>query len=91
MDNELTEKSCVKPAVPPPPLPPPPQFGEAGKGGMEGTTREERIEIGGCAGILEQSMGAIEPSGIRVAVLAARLHRLAESIPWNRFLGSLKV
>jgi len=21
----------------------------------------------------------------------ARLHRLAESIPWNRFLGSLKV
>jgi hypothetical protein len=24
-------------------------------------------------------------------VLPARLHRLAESIPWNRFLGSLKV
>jgi hypothetical protein len=27
----------------------------------------------------------------RVVVQAARLHRLAESIPWNRFLGSLNV
>jgi hypothetical protein len=30
--------------------------------------------------------------GIGLSYLpATRLHRLAESIPWNRFLGSLKV
>ncbi len=32
-----------------------------------------------------------EPSRNRVVVLTARLHRLAEAIPWNRFLGSFKV
>ncbi len=39
------------------------------------------------AGILEQSMGARN----RVPYRPARIHRLEESIPWNRFLGSLKV
>jgi hypothetical protein len=43
------------------------------------------------AGILEQSMGARNRVGIGLSHRPARLHRLAESIPWNRFLGSLKV
>ena len=29
--------------------------------------------------------------GIWLLYRPARLHRLAESIPWNRFLGSIKV
>jgi hypothetical protein len=44
-----------------------------------------------CAVILEQSMGARNLVGIGLSYPPARLHRLAESIPWNRFLGSLKV
>ncbi len=32
-----------------------------------------------------------EPSRNRFVVPAARLHRLAETLPWNRFLGSIKV
>jgi hypothetical protein len=43
-----------------------------------------------CAGILEQSIGAEDPSRNRVIELARQTtHRLAESIPWNGFLGSL--
>jgi hypothetical protein len=44
-----------------------------------------------CAGILEHSMEARNRVGIGLSYRPARLHRLAESIPWNRFLGSLKV
>jgi hypothetical protein len=43
------------------------------------------------AGILEQSMGARNRDGIGSLYRPARLHRLAEWIPSNRFLGSLKV
>jgi hypothetical protein len=43
------------------------------------------------AGILEQSMGARNRVGIGLSYRPAVLHRLAESIPWNRFLGFLKV
>jgi hypothetical protein len=43
------------------------------------------------AGIFEQSMGARNRAGIGLSYRPARLHRLAESNPWNRFLGSLKV
>ncbi len=43
------------------------------------------------ARILEQSMGARNRVGIGLSYWPARLHRLAESVPWNRFLGSLKV
>jgi hypothetical protein len=45
----------------------------------------------GCAGILEQSMGARNQVGIGLSYRPARLHRLAESIPWNRYLGSLNI
>jgi hypothetical protein len=38
------------------------------------------------AGILEQSMGARNRVGIGLSYLHARLHRLVELIPWNRFL-----
>jgi hypothetical protein len=44
-----------------------------------------------CAGIFEQSMGARNRVGIGLSNRPARQHRLAESIPWNRFLGYLKV
>jgi hypothetical protein len=46
-----------------------------------------------CARILEQFMGARTRIGKGVVVPArhARLHRLEESIPWYRFLGSLQV
>jgi hypothetical protein len=43
------------------------------------------------SGILEQSMGARNRVGIGLSYCPARLHRLAESIPGNRYLGSLKV
>jgi hypothetical protein len=36
-------------------------------------------------------MGARNRVGIGLLYLPARLHRLAESIPWNRFLYPLKV
>jgi hypothetical protein len=37
-----------------------------------------------CAGILEHSMGARNREGIGLSYWPARLHRLAESISWNR-------
>jgi hypothetical protein len=43
------------------------------------------------AGNLEQSMGDRNRVGIGLSYLPAVLHRLAVSIPGNRFLGSLKV
>jgi hypothetical protein len=44
-----------------------------------------------CVGIFEQYMGARNQVGIGFSYRPARLHRLAESIPWNRFLGSIEV
>ncbi len=41
--------------------------------------------------ILEQSLGASNRIVIELSYRLARLHRLAESIPWNQFLSSLKV
>jgi hypothetical protein len=43
------------------------------------------------AGILEQFMGARKLVEIGLSYRPARLHMPAESIPWNQFLGSLKV
>ncbi len=43
------------------------------------------------AGIFKQSMGARNRVGIGLSYLPARLHRLAEFIHWNRFLGSINV
>ena len=43
------------------------------------------------AGIFKESVGTRNKGGIGLSYRPARLHRLAESIPWNRFLGSLKV
>jgi hypothetical protein len=36
-------------------------------------------------------MGARNLVGIGLTYWPARLHRLAEFIPWNRFLGSINV
>jgi hypothetical protein len=45
-----------------------------------------------CAGILKQSMGPRNRVGIGLSYRPARLHKLAESIPWNWLTrGSLKV
>jgi hypothetical protein len=43
------------------------------------------------AGIFKQSMGARNRVGTRLSYRPGRLHRLAEFIPWNRFLGSINV
>ncbi len=43
------------------------------------------------AGIFKESMGARNRGGIGLSYRPARLHRLAEFIPWNRFLGSINV
>jgi hypothetical protein len=37
------------------------------------------------------SKESIQPAYVGLSYQPARLHRLAESIPWNRFLGSLNV
>ncbi len=43
------------------------------------------------AWIFKQSMEARNRVGIGLSFRPARLHSLAELVPWNRFLGSLKV
>ncbi len=43
------------------------------------------------AGIFKQSMGARNRVGIEISYRPTRLHRLAEFIPWHRFLGSINV
>ncbi len=43
------------------------------------------------AGIFKHSMGARNRVGIGLSSRPARLHRLAEYIPWNRFLGPINV
>jgi hypothetical protein len=43
------------------------------------------------AGIFKKSMGARHRVGIGFSYRPARPHRLAECIPWNRFLGSINV
>jgi hypothetical protein len=40
---------------------------------------------------LKKSMGARHRVGIGLSYRPARLHRLAELMPWNRFLGSINV
>ncbi len=45
----------------------------------------------GSAGIFKQSMGARNRVGIGLSYRPTRIHRQAKLIPWNRFLGSLKV
>jgi hypothetical protein len=44
-----------------------------------------------CAGIFKQSMGARNRVGIEFSYRPARLHRLAELIPWDQLLSSLEV
>jgi hypothetical protein len=44
-----------------------------------------------CAGIYNQSMVARKLVGTGLSYRPARRHRLAELVPWNRILGSLKV
>ncbi len=53
----------------------------------------EKIKASGwtIAEIFKQSMGDRNRVGIGFSYRPARLHRLAESISWNRFLGSLKI
>jgi hypothetical protein len=40
-----------------------------------------------CAGIFKQSLGARNQVGLGLSYWPARLHRLAELIPWNQFLA----
>ncbi len=43
-----------------------------------------------CAGILKQSMGARNRTGIGLSYRTSRLHSLTEFVPRHRFLGLLK-
>jgi hypothetical protein len=43
------------------------------------------------AGIFQQSIGARKRVGIGLSYRPVRLHRLAEFVPWNRFLGSINI
>ncbi len=54
-------------------------------------TQQNLREKATCAGIFRQSMGARNWVGIGLSYRPDRLHSLAELVPWNRFLGSLKV
>ncbi len=65
---------------------PPPQVGVLGW-----EVLEETQTLFSRAGIFKKSMGARNRGGIGLAYRPARLHRLAEFIPWNRFLGSINV
>jgi hypothetical protein len=44
-----------------------------------------------CAGIFKQSMGARNRVGIGLSYRPARLHTLAELIPWNQFRGPINI
>jgi hypothetical protein len=48
-------------------------------------------EFGFCAGILKQFMGARNRVGMGLSYGPAKQQSLAELVPSNRFLGSLKV
>jgi hypothetical protein len=52
---------------------------------------DKGFDRGLCWNLFKQSYGAKNLVGIGLAYRPARLHRLEELIPWNRFLGSLKV
>jgi hypothetical protein len=43
------------------------------------------------AGIFKKSMGAKNRGGIGLSYRPARLHRLAEFIPWNQFRGPINL
>ncbi len=43
------------------------------------------------AGIFKKSMGAKNRGGIGLSYRLARLHRLAEFIPWNQFRGPINI
>jgi hypothetical protein len=60
---------------------------------LSGVCNARRIHSGRAisAGIFEQSMGARNRVGIGLSYRIATLHGLPEWIPWNRFLGSVKV
>ncbi len=49
------------------------------------------LHVHSCAGIFKQSMGARNRVGIGLLYRPDRPHRPAELVPWNRFLGSIKV
>jgi hypothetical protein len=51
----------------------------------------EEQEVGSIAGIFKQSIWNRNRVRIGFSYWPARLHMLAELVPWNRFLGSLKV
>jgi hypothetical protein len=55
------------------------------------TRLHDNVAQGSICTNLEQSMGFRNRVGIGLSYRPARLHRLAELIPWKRFFGSLKV
>jgi hypothetical protein len=76
-------------------LPPGPKGGGAhspaakGVGESQFQRLDKRLAL--WAGIFKKSMGARHRVGIGLLYRPARLHRLAEFIPWNRFRGPIHV
>ncbi len=64
---------------------------ESPHGASAGPFAEKKRANGAKLEIFNQSMGARNRVGIGLSYRPARLHRLAEFIPWNRFLGSINV
>jgi hypothetical protein len=54
-------------------------------------THQQLTEISFMCWIFKQCMEARNRVGIGLSYRPARLHSLAELVPWNRFLGSLKL
>jgi hypothetical protein len=65
-----------------------PLVGDKIKLGLTGPTTRCKATS---AGIFKQSMGSWNRVGIVLPYRPARLHSLAELVPWNRFLGFLKI
>jgi hypothetical protein len=75
-----------------------PRIGSGSKAGIfkQSMGTKNRVGIGlsnrlARAGIFKKSMGARYRGGIGLSYQPARPHRLAELMPWHRFLGSIKV
>jgi hypothetical protein len=66
-----------------------PSLCDVAHGGVMGTLGIDQPQIG--AGIFKKPMGARHRGGIGFSYRPARLHRLAEFIPWNQFRGPINI
>ncbi len=67
------------------------ELGTARGGRRRGRTAREDTPKISRAGIFKKSMGARHRGGIGFSYRPARLHRLAEFIPWNQCQGPINI